>query len=85
MDVKDVLKLMVAAHASDLNIKAGSPPTMRVGGKLSITDEPALSSEDMGRIAGALVPEGATPSIFPVLWPVAADAEGVSVGLLVPR
>ncbi len=56
MDVKEVLRVMVDAQASDLHIKSGSPPGLRVDGKLSPADVPPLTEADMIGIAEALVP-----------------------------
>jgi len=56
MDVKEVLRVMVDAGASDLHIKAGSPPGLRVGGTLAPVDTPLLTETDMAGIAEALIP-----------------------------
>lgn len=57
MDVKEVLRMMVRAEASDLHIKAGSPPGLRIASVLAPADTPPLTAEDMGRIAQMLIPE----------------------------
>jgi twitching motility protein PilT len=57
MDVKEVFKLMVEAGASDLHIKAGTPPGLRIDGTLAPADVPPLTTEDMANIASALVPD----------------------------
>ncbi|MEW6095228.1 MAG: type IV pilus twitching motility protein PilT [bacterium] len=35
MDINELLKIMVEKEASDLHIKVGSPPTLRINGRLS--------------------------------------------------
>ncbi len=45
--INDLLKVAAQCGASDLHIKAGSPPFMRIGGELQpIIDAPRLSQED---------------------------------------
>jgi twitching motility protein PilT len=56
MDVNDLLQLMVDRGASDLHLKAGSPPCVRVNGELEIADYPALTREDARAVAATLVP-----------------------------
>ncbi|MGI8566211.1 MAG: type IV pilus twitching motility protein PilT, partial [Pyrinomonadaceae bacterium] len=47
MKIDDLLRTATHSGASDLHIKAGSPPFMRVGGELRpIPDVPRLSQED---------------------------------------
>ena len=41
--VDELLHEMVSRTASDLHIKAGSPPVVRVDGELHLLDEPVLS------------------------------------------
>ncbi len=57
MDVKEILRMMVDAGASDLHIKAGSPPGLRVDGTLGPAEAPPLTEDDMNGIAEVLVPE----------------------------
>ncbi len=56
MDVKEVLRVMVDAGASDLHIKSGSPPGLRVDGTLAPADTPPLTETDMTGMAEALIP-----------------------------
>ena len=44
--VDELLNEMVSRNASDLHVKAGSPPVVRVDGELQLLDEPPLSPED---------------------------------------
>jgi len=45
--IEELLKLMVEADASDLHLKVGSPPGIRVNGSLTpIPDRPVLTPED---------------------------------------
>jgi twitching motility protein PilT len=45
--INDLLKVATHFGASDLHIKAGSPPFMRIGGELKpVVDAPRLSQED---------------------------------------
>ena len=45
-DVHDFLKYVVEHKASDLHIKAGGPPSVRISGHLSPTDFPRMSATD---------------------------------------
>jgi twitching motility protein PilT len=53
--VDELLKEMVAAGASDLHIKAGSPPVMRVDGDLQSMEEEVCSPETTKDHAAALM------------------------------
>ncbi len=59
MHVNDLLKIAVDAGASDLHLKVGSCPMMRVRGALSpaLTDR-RLSHDDMVAMANAVLPTG---------------------------
>jgi twitching motility protein PilT len=46
MHIDDLLKLVVEKQGSDLHIRAGEPPVIRVYGDLVRTDFPRLSAED---------------------------------------
>ncbi|MDQ3620166.1 MAG: PilT/PilU family type 4a pilus ATPase [Actinomycetota bacterium] len=56
-NVHDFLRFVVDKKASDLHIKAGGPPYLRVSGRLSKTDFPAMSSSDCERAAMELMDE----------------------------
>ena len=42
----DLLKMMIEKNASDLHITTGSPPRLRVDGKLELVDHPPLTPAD---------------------------------------
>jgi twitching motility protein PilT len=51
------LRALVAARGSDLHVKAGSPPRIRVNGALRrIEDTPDLSAEEVSSMATAVMP-----------------------------
>ena len=47
MNIRDVLEKMIAARASDLHLKAGTPPVVRVDGVLYTLDEPAPPAQEL--------------------------------------
>ena len=47
MNIRAVLDKMIAAHASDLHLKAGTPPVVRVDGVLYTLDEPPPSAPEL--------------------------------------
>ncbi|MBK5092180.1 MAG: type IV pilus twitching motility protein PilT [Actinobacteria bacterium] len=57
MDLHELLALSVEQDASDVHIKAGSPPYLRVDGVLMDTDFPKLSATEVVDIAFALMDE----------------------------
>jgi twitching motility protein PilT len=50
-DYKGVLQHMIQANASDLHLKVGRPPTLRVDGQMINLDMPALKQEDLRSLA----------------------------------
>jgi twitching motility protein PilT len=50
-DYKYVLQHMIQANASDLHLKVGRPPTLRVDGHMVSLDLPALKQEDLRSLA----------------------------------
>src|SRR2546423_721923 len=50
-DYKGVLQHMIQANASDLHLKFGRPPTLRVDGQMINLDLPALKQEDLRSLA----------------------------------
>jgi twitching motility protein PilT len=50
MNIRHVLEQTIQAGASDLHIKAGTPPTIRVDGTLFPLDEPQPSSQDVDQV-----------------------------------
>ena len=53
---KIVLQTMVQQGGSDLHLKIGRPPTMRVNGRLSPMDLPPLRPEDLRSIGEQIIP-----------------------------
>jgi len=53
---KAILQAMVQQHASDLHLKIGRPPTIRLDGELASLDFPALRSEDLRSIGEQILP-----------------------------
>ncbi|MEK6631345.1 MAG: PilT/PilU family type 4a pilus ATPase [Acidobacteriota bacterium] len=57
MHVNELLSIAVERGSSDLHLKVGSVPMMRVGGKLvAMTDGKRLTPEDMVAMAAAVMP-----------------------------
>src|SRR3954464_2379433 len=50
-DYKSVLQHMIQANASDLHLKVGRPPTLRVDGHMMGMELPALRQEDLRSLA----------------------------------
>ncbi len=57
MNIRSVLEKMIAARASDLHLKAGTPPVVRVDGVLYTLDEPAPSSQELREVVQQLLNE----------------------------
>jgi len=53
--IDDLLSEMMARNASDLHIKAGSPPVIRVDGELVLLEEPPLTPEDTKDVAASIM------------------------------
>jgi twitching motility protein PilT len=53
--IDELLQIMVERVASDLHLKAGSPPVIRVDGELCVLDGPALTPEDTKEYAAAIM------------------------------
>ncbi len=51
MDIKKILKEMIARGASDLHLKVASPPVYRINGTLVFAEYDAPTVEDMGAVA----------------------------------
>ncbi|MCK4584107.1 PilT/PilU family type 4a pilus ATPase [candidate division WOR-3 bacterium] len=47
MNLKNLLERMVKEESSDLHLKAGSPPVLRIDGKLRVIKEEPLSPEEL--------------------------------------
>ena len=52
---KEVLQQLVQRNASDLHLKVGRPPTLRLHGELVPLDQPALKPEDLKSLAEQLM------------------------------
>lgn len=57
MNIRSVLEKMIAARGSDLHLKAGTPPVVRVDGVLYTLDEPAPSSQELREVTQQLLNE----------------------------
>ncbi len=57
MDIQELLRYMVEHRASDLHIKAGSPPYFRIDGRLVKGDFPRMTPTDTVEAAYALMNE----------------------------
>jgi twitching motility protein PilT len=55
-DYKSVLQLMVQRGASDLHLKVGRPPTLRIDGELAPLDMPPLSAADLRSVGEQMLP-----------------------------
>ena len=53
--IDELLSEMMTHNASDLHIKAGSPPVLRVDGELALMDEPPLTPEDTKDVAASIM------------------------------
>ena len=51
MDIDDLLRMTLAKGASDLHLKVGGVPVVRINGELFPQDEmPEMTSQDMGQV-----------------------------------
>src|SRR6476646_7305365 len=57
MNIRRVLDKMIAARASDLHLKAGTPPVVRVDGVLYTLDEPPPSAQELREVSQQLLNE----------------------------
>jgi twitching motility protein PilT len=57
MNIRTVLEKMIAARASDLHLKAGTPPVVRVDGVLYTLDEPPPSAQQLREVGQQLLNE----------------------------
>ena len=55
--IEELLDLMVSRGASDLHVKVGQPPTLRIDGVLFQLDEPPCSAEDVDHLLGQILTE----------------------------
>ena len=57
LDLNDLLRYVMEQRASDLHIKVGSPPFVRVDGHLQVTPYDIVKGADTERIAFAIMPK----------------------------
>ncbi|TMQ71955.1 MAG: type IV pili twitching motility protein PilT, partial [Candidatus Eisenbacteria bacterium] len=57
MNIRKVLEKMIAARASDLHLKAGTPPIVRVDGILYTLEEPAPTAQEVREVCKQLLNE----------------------------
>jgi twitching motility protein PilT len=60
IELEDLCRFAVESKASDLFIKSGAPPALRVHGRIVPTDLPMLTPEDTERIAHSVMTEEQT-------------------------
>lgn len=59
MEINDLLKIAVSQNASDLHIKVGSPPILRINGELTpLTSENRVTQQDAMKIAFTVMSPG---------------------------
>ncbi len=59
MEINELLKIAISQSASDLHIKVGSPPILRITGELSpMTSEERISQQEAMKIAFAVMSPG---------------------------
>jgi len=56
-DINELLRMMLERHASDMHLRANSPVSLRVSGKLEVVADEILSSEETARIAMSFMNE----------------------------
>jgi len=57
MNIRSVLEKMIASRGSDLHLKAGTPPVVRVDGVLYTLDDPAPSAQQLREVCQQLLNE----------------------------
>ena len=66
MQIDDLLRIAMERRASDLHLKVGNYPHLRIDGELApLTDQPRVTAEDMpmsniGRAIGCVLPLSVT-------------------------
>lgn len=56
LTIQQLLSAMKTHGASDLHLKAGLPPSYRVGGNLRTVNMPPMSGEDIDRVISPIIP-----------------------------
>ncbi len=57
MDLQEILNSMVSKKASDVHLKAGSPPLFRIDGDLTPQSDTALTPQELAEVASYLMDE----------------------------
>lgn len=57
LTITRLLMMMTEVEASDLHIKSGSPPILRIASTLHKVDAPELSAEDTRQLLASIIPE----------------------------
>jgi len=57
MELQDLLLMTIERDASDLHLKAGQPPILRIYGRLTRTELPVLTSEEIQRMMYTILTE----------------------------
>jgi twitching motility protein PilT len=57
LTLRELLELMVKKNASDLHLTVGTPPQLRIDGKLNATDYDSLTPEDTRKLAYSIMNE----------------------------
>lgn len=55
-DIVQLLRHLMEQRASDLHIKAGSPPFLRINGRLRAADLPVMNASETEDLAGSILP-----------------------------
>src|SRR5262245_50092464 len=56
VDLTSLLHTLAENEGSDLHLKVGAPPIMRIDGELRRTDQPRLRPEDTEKLAESIMP-----------------------------
>jgi twitching motility protein PilT len=57
LDLEELLRYAVSREASDIHLKVGSAPVVRIDGRLERTDHPPITPAETERIAFAIMPK----------------------------
>ncbi len=57
LDLEQLLRQAAAREASDIHLKVGSPPILRIDGRLERVDHPPITPAETERIAFAIMPK----------------------------
>jgi twitching motility protein PilT len=64
VDLTALLRTLSENEGSDLHLKVGAPPIMRIDGELRRTDQPRLKPEDTERLAESIMPPERRPQLL---------------------